>query len=113
MSDFKGLILPGQDTRLLDKRFEEEDRAAAGERAFAENFTEGAPALPDAQLVFNQAKGTFGVAVRGARFVCELPKGYAKGVELAVIAGERLIATCPGQKPLLIDGQRGTALPLY
>lgn len=108
----KELILPGADTRLLDKRFEEEERAARGEREFAENFTEGPPPLPDAQLVFNQAKGTFGVAVRGARYVCELPRGYERGVELAVIDGQRLIATCPDKKPLLIDHERGVTRPL-
>jgi hypothetical protein len=107
------LILPGRDTRLLDKRFEDEHDAARAETAISPHFREGPPPIPDAQIVVNMAKGTTGVAVKGARYVCQLPKGYAgPALELAAIEGNRFIVTHPNHVPLLIDPQTGATRPL-
>jgi hypothetical protein len=89
--------------RLAEEYADEQAEA----RARGMNF--GAPSIPDAQLVFNHSTQTVGVAVRGARMICPLPKGYeGGGLELAMIPGNRLIAICPGKTPLLIDPQTGT-----
>ncbi|MGH7195009.1 MAG: hypothetical protein ACREJM_15965 [Candidatus Saccharimonadales bacterium] len=97
-----------RDRRLFDMRLEEEAQSEANE-ARAKAMTQGAPAIPDAQLVFNEATQTVGVAVRGARLICQLPKGYGgPGLELALMPGDRLIAVQPGMSPLLIDPQTGT-----
>ena len=105
----KELILPGQDLRLFDKLQEQEHERVQQHEAFNDQFTMGAPEIPDAQVVMNLAKGTFGVAVKGARFVCELPKGYSdKGLELAVIPDGRLIAMHPNHPPLVINPDNGT-----
>ena len=98
------------ESRLLDRRFDDEERAANAERLSRETFREGPP--PDAQLVFNPNSGV-GVAVKGAPFVCNLPKGYeGKGLELAVIDRGRLIVTHPDLPALLVDPQRGTTRAL-
>jgi len=100
------------DARLLDMRLEEEHDLERRERAFKDGFTEGAPPIPNAQLVYSPA-GAIGVAVAGARFVCPLPKQYVgPHVELALIDRDRLIVTHPNHPPLLIDPQRGTTQPL-
>lgn len=108
----RGLILPERDRRdlqLFENRQEQEHVATERRDDFAERFTMGAPQLPEAQVVFNAAKGVFGVAVQGAPFVCELPKGYeAKGLELGLIDGGLYVATFPGKSALLIDPARGT-----
>ena len=110
------LILPERDRRemqLFEKRQEQEHVATERREDFASRFTMGAPQLPHAQVVFNAAKGVFGVAVQGAPFVCELPKGYeAQGLELALIEGDRYVATFPGKGALLIDPQRGSVRKL-
>lgn len=94
--------------RLLEARMEQEALDDAAEAA-SKPLTVGAPPIPDAQLVYSQASGRMGVAVRGARRVCELPKGYAgPALELAVIEGERLIVIHPNHPPLLIDPTSGT-----
>jgi hypothetical protein len=112
MDDFRDLILPGADTRLLDKRFEEEDQSAERNREFGERYTMGAPDLPEAQLVYSP-NGGIGVAIKGARFVCALPKGYnARGMELAVIDGGRIVCTHPNHAPLVINPQDGSCRSL-
>lgn len=96
------------DRRLFEMRLADEYADEQAESR-ARELNLGAPSIPDAQLVFNNATQTVGVAVRGARMICPLPKGYeGKGLELAMIPGGRLIAICPGQSPLLIDPQTGT-----
>jgi hypothetical protein len=96
--------------RLFERRQADEEQAAQHEAAYAARFKEGPP--PNAQLVFSPDKGV-GVAVRGARLVCPLPKGYdGRGLELALIDGDRLIVTHPTRPPLLIDPQLGTTRPL-
>ena len=108
----KDLILPGTDARLLDRRFEEEELEARAQASASENLRFGAPDIPNAQLVFSPDSGV-GVAVKGEKFVCQLPKGYdGRGLELAVIKGGRYIVTHPNHSPLLIDPQRGTTRPL-
>ena len=112
----RGLILPERDRRemqLFENLREQEHVAQERRDDFDSRFTMGAPQLPQAQVVFNAAKGVFGVAVQGAPFVCELPKGYqAQGLELALIEGDRYVATFPGRTALLIDAQRGTVRKL-
>ena len=111
LKDLRKLIRPetsAKDRRLFEMRQEEEDeaeRAEAAQRA----MTLGAPPLPDAQLVYNHATSTMGVAVRGAKLICPLPKGYGgPGLELAMLPGNRLVAMQPDKQPLLIDPQTGT-----
>jgi hypothetical protein len=105
--DFKRLILPGMDTRLFDRRQEEEDQSAALNREFGERYSMGAPELPEAQLVFSP-NGGIGVAIKGARYVCRLPKGYsAQGLEIGLIDGGRYIVKHPNHPPLLLDPQSG------
>jgi hypothetical protein len=101
-------IISRRDRRLLEKRFEAE--YVASEFREKAKPSAGAPALPDAQLVYSPA-GKLGVAVKGARFVCELPAGYSN-VELALIDGNRMIVTCPTAPPLLIDPHTGAVRPL-
>jgi hypothetical protein len=96
------------DRRLIEMRFEEEEADEAAE-ARHRAATMGAPPIPEAQLVYSHASQTMGVAVRGARFVCPLPKGYeGPGLELAVIPGERLIVVHPNLPALLIQPETGT-----
>ena len=96
--------------RLLDKRFDEEEAAANAELSYKATFREGPP--PNAQLVFNPGYG-IGVAVKGARFVCPLPKGYqGQGLALALIDKGRLIVTHPDLPPLVIDPHGGVTTPL-
>ena len=105
----KELILPGQDLRLYDKLQEDAHEHDQRMQQFDSKFTMGAPELPEAQIVTNLAKGTFGVAVKGSAFVCELPKGYAgPALELALIDDGRLICTHPNHPPLVINPQNGT-----
>jgi hypothetical protein len=94
--------------KLIEQRFQQEQEDE--DREYAQRtMTMGAPALPDAQLVYNHEKGTVGVAVRKAKFICDLPQGYTgKGLELAVIEGNRLIAIHPDHPPLLINPADGT-----
>jgi hypothetical protein len=96
------------DRRLFEMRLAEEYAAEQAE-THAREVNLGAPPIPDAQLVFNHATQTIGVAIRGARMICPLPKGYGgPGLELAVIPGNRLVAVQSGKPPLLIDSQTGT-----
>lgn len=105
-------MIDRKDARLLDRRFEEEDAAARAEKAFGETYTEGAPPVPGAQLVYSPNAGV-GVAIEGAKFVCPLPKNYTgPHLELALIDGGRLIVTHPDLPPLLVDPQQGTTRPL-
>lgn len=107
----KNLILPGANTRLLDKRFEDEAQSAERNDEFGKRFKMGAPDLPDAQIVLGP-NGP-GVAIKGARFVCQLPPGYSgQGLALNVMPGGHIVVTHPSHSPLLIDAQRGTTRPL-
>jgi hypothetical protein len=102
------LILPGTETGLLDRRQEEEAAVAQRQQAFRDQYKDGPPPLPDVQVVFSHERGTFGVAVRGAQFVCTLPKGYEKqGLELNALDGGMWCATFPGRSPLLLDPRTG------
>lgn len=97
-----------KDRRLFEMRLADEYADEQAE-ARARELNMGPPPIPDAQLVFNQATQTVGVAIRGARMICPLPKGYeGRGLELAVIPGNRLIAIHPDKPALLIDPQTGT-----
>ncbi|CAJ0778852.1 hypothetical protein LMG7141_00808 [Ralstonia condita] len=111
LKDLHKLIRPevsARDRRLFDMRQEQESLEQLAEDR-AKEMTAGPPPVPDAQLVFNQATQTMGVAVRGARRVCPLPKGYSgAGTELAILPGNRLIVISPDKSPLLIDPQTGT-----
>lgn len=111
LKDLRKLIRPeasAKDRRLFEMR-QEEEHAAEEAEARARAMTLGAPAIPDAQLVYNHPTQTMGVAIRGAKFICALPKGYGgPGLELAMIPGNRLIAICPDKPALLIDPQTGT-----
>ena len=101
-----------RDKQLLEMRFAEEQAAEEQEARF-NALTMGAPPVPDAQLVYNHEKGTVGVAVRKAKFICNLPKGYeGKGLELAVMPGNRIIAIHPNHPPLLINPEDGTTRKL-
>jgi hypothetical protein len=72
----------------------------------------GAPAIPEAQLVYSKEKDTWGVAVRDTQFVCQLPKQYAgPGLELAM-TDNGLIAIHPDWPPLVIDPSTGNVRPL-
>ena len=94
--------------RLFEMRLAEEYEDEQAEQR-AKDPTLGRPAVPDAQLVFNATTNTAGVAVRGAKRICPLPKGYGgPGCELALIDGGRLIVIQPDKSPLLIDPEHGT-----
>jgi hypothetical protein len=97
-----------RDRRLFEMRLAEEYEAERKEQQ-AKDPILGRPAMPDAQLVFNASTNTAGVAIRGAKFICTLPKGYGgPGCELALIDGGRMIVVQPDHAPLLIDPQTGT-----
>lgn len=94
--------------RLFDMRLADELESQAREDRAKDPIT-GRPSIPDAQLVYDAVKHTTGVAVRGAKFICQLPKGYGgAGCELAMIPGDRLIVVQPDKQPLIIDPQTGT-----
>lgn len=98
--------------RLLDLRGAEEEAEAQRARTFKDTFKEGAPEIPEAQLVFSPGGG-MGVAIRGSKFVCHLPKGYSgPGLELALIDRGRYIVTFPDKPPLLVNPQTGVTSPL-
>lgn len=111
LDQMRALIKPERDRHdlaLFEKRQEQEHVASERRDAFSDRYKVGAPELPEAQVVFNANKGTFGVAVRGAHFVCELPKGYERqGLELALIDGDRYVVTFPGKSALLVEPQTG------
>jgi len=70
-------------------------------------------AVPNARLVFSEATGLVGVAVKGAARVCPLPRGYGgPGCELALLPGDRIVVIQPDQRPLEIDPRTGTTKPL-
>lgn len=93
------------DSRLFDLRLAEEaDKQAVEDRARFDR-----PAVPNAQLVFDPASQTVGVAIRGARRVCPLPKGYGgPHCELAMLPHDRLVVVEPDKPTLLIDPETGT-----
>ena len=93
------------DKRLFDLRLaEESDKQAVEDRARFDR-----PAVPNAQLVFDVANQTVGVAIKGARRVCPLPKGYGgEHCELAILPGDRLVVVEPDKPTLLIDPETGT-----
>jgi hypothetical protein len=96
-----------RDRRLFEMRLAEEHDAEHAEQR-AKYATAGAPPIPDAQLVYNAATQTTGVAIRGARRICPLPKGYGgPGCELAMIHDNVLIVIQPGLSPLSIDPETG------
>lgn len=90
---------------LFDRRLDEEvERQALEDRA-----TFDKPSVPNAQIVFDVSTGTAGVAVRGARRVCPLPKGYGgPGCELAMLEDTKLVVIQPDKPTLLIDTDHGT-----
>ena len=96
------------DRRLFEMRLADE----AADQALEDRAKDpilGRPAVPDAQLVYNATTHTTGVAIRGAKFICQLPKGYGgAGCELALIDRGRLIVIQPDRAPLLIDPETGT-----
>ncbi len=100
--------ISARDRRLFEMRLADE----AADQALEDRAKDpilGKPAVPDAQLVYNAVKHTTGVAVRGAKFICELPKGYGgPGCELALIPGNKLIVIQPDKQPLVIDPETGT-----
>lgn len=64
------------------------------------------PSSTEASIVRNPDRGTLGVAVRGARFVCPLPKGYTEHSQVADFFGV-IVVVHPGLPPLLLDTERG------
>lgn len=97
-----------RDRRLFEMRLAEEHDADRAEQR-AKYATVGAPPIPDAQLVYNAMTHTTGVAIRGARRICPLPKGYGgPGCELAMLEGNRFVVVQPDRSPLLIDPDTGT-----
>lgn len=93
--------------RLFEMRVAEEFEAEQAEIAAAERVKDvrfGPP--PEAKLVYSEAG--VGVAVRGARYVCRLPKGYGgPGCELAMVP-QGIIVVQPDKSPLLINPENGT-----
>ena len=110
--DLRKLIRPDAsmaDRRLIEMRFEEEEAAEQAE-ARQKAVIMGAPPIPQAQLVYNHAEGKVGVAIKGAKFIVPLPKGYdGTALALALLPGERIVVTHPNQSPLLIDPSNGTS----
>lgn len=97
-----------RDRRLFEMRLAEEAADQAREDR-AKDPILGRPSVPDAQLVYNAVTHITGVAIRGAKFICQLPKGYGgPGCELAMIPGNKLIVIQPDKSPLMIDPQTGT-----
>lgn len=99
-----------RDRRLFEMRLAEEYEAEKNETRWANAVerSQAKPSVPQAQLVYDHANETTGVAIDGAKFVCALPKGYGgPGCELAVIPGDRLIVIQPGKPELLIDPETG------
>ena len=90
---------------LFERRLQEEhDQQAIEDRA-----TFDRPKVPQAQLVFNDATQTMGVAVKGGKFVCMLPKGYGgPGCELALLEESKLVVVQPDKPVLLIDPSTGS-----
>jgi len=89
------------------KRFQltDEQRELSGK-----SVTLGPP--PEAQLVYDHARGSVGVAIRGARRVVELPKGYGgAGAELGMIDDGMFVLTQPDRSPLMINPHTGIARP--
>lgn len=105
------LVRPDADPRarrLFEMRLEEEQADEESEARQAA-MTMGAPPIPDAQLVYNASSHSTGVAIRGARFICPLPKGYGgPGCELAMIPGNKLIVVQPDKPALVIEPRTGT-----
>lgn len=95
--------------RLFERRLEEE----ATSEALENRARFDKPAVPDAQILFDPVNQKAGVAIRGAKFICELPRGYGgPGCELAMIEGNRFIVVQPDKSPLLLDPQTGTTRSL-
>jgi len=109
--DLRKLIRPDasmKDRRLIEMRFQEEEAAEQAE-AKQKAMIMGAPPLPQAQLVYDHGSNTVGVAIRGAKLICKLPKGYEGPVlSLAVLPGERIVALHPNHPPLLLEPVTGT-----
>lgn len=95
-----------RDRRLFEMRLAEEYDAEQAEQR-AKDVKVGP--VPEAQLVYNTATHTTGVAIRGAKRVCVLPKGYGgAGCELAAVEGNRFVVIQPDKPALLIDPETGT-----
>jgi hypothetical protein len=91
--------------RLFDQRLETE----ATNEALENRARFDKPAVPDAQILFDPVRQKAGVAIRGAKFICELPEGYGgPGCELAMLEGNRFVVTQPDKSPLLLDPQTGS-----
>jgi hypothetical protein len=95
--------------RLFEMRVAEEFEEEQAERRAAEKTKDVRfGPVPDAQVVYNAVSHTTGVAVRGAKFICPLPKGYGgPGCELAMVP-QGLIVIQPDKQPLLINPENGT-----
>lgn len=112
--DYRGLrklIRPDlnmQSRRLIEQRLEAEEAAEAAE-AKQIALVMGAPPIPEAQLVYDHTNGTVGVAIRGAKLICKLPKGYeGPALSLAVLPGERIVVLHPNYPVLLLEPATGT-----
>lgn len=95
--------------RLFEMRLAEELEEEALEQRHAERVKDVRfGPVPEAQLVFDATNQRTGVAVRGAKFICPLPKGYGgPGCELAMVP-QGLIVIQPDKSSLLIDPTTGT-----
>jgi hypothetical protein len=94
---------------LLERRLTDE----ADKQAIEDAATFDRPSVPDAQLVFDPVSQTMGVAVRHAKFVCRLPKGYGgPGCELAMLEGNKFVVVQPDKATLLINPETGSTRPL-
>src|SRR5580692_6850344 len=73
--------------RLFEMRVAEEFDDQRAEIAHAERVKDVRfGPVPEAQLVFDATNQRTGVAVRGAKYICPLPKGYGgPGCELAMV----------------------------
>lgn len=100
----------GEDRRMIEDRLRTEaEHQALEDEAEALQASRKSNSPVDAQLVFSPEKGAVGVAVRGARRVCMLPKGYdGRGLELALMNEKVIVAICPGKSPLILDTDNGT-----
>lgn len=98
-----------RDKRLFEQRIAEEHADEQRELS-GKSVTLGPP--PEAQLVYDHARGSVGVAIRGARRVVELPKGYGgAGAELGMIDDGMFVLTQPDRSPLMINPHTGIARP--
>lgn len=63
------------------------------------------------QCVEGPRKGLLGVHLQGGRFTVPLPAGYGGDTEVFYRNGQ-VFVTCPGQRTLLCDFNKGTSTPV-